>query len=187
MNMPESGRRGPKPLGREALLQYALRSLGGRAQSIGELRTRLQRRAEAAGDVDSIIAQLRENGYLNDLRFAEGYATARLTNDRLGSARVIRDLRQRRVAPAVADSTVRQVYEGVEERALIEQWIRRKYRTVEREGLFQEEKDLASAYRRLARAGFRSGEILQVLKRFAANPDLLDSFEPPEEEEADRE
>jgi hypothetical protein len=25
------------------------------------------------------------------------------------------------------------------------------------------------------------------LKRFAANPDLLDSFEPPEEEEADRE
>ena len=29
---------------------------------------------------------------------------------------------------------------------------------------------------------FRSGEILKVLRRFAKNPDLLDGFEPPDEE-----
>jgi hypothetical protein len=51
-----------------------------------------------------------------------------------------------------------------------------------RQGLFREDKDLAAAYRRLLRAGFRSGEIIRVLKRFARNPDLLDAFEPPEEE-----
>ena len=69
----------------------------------------------------------------------------------------------------------------MEEQKLIEEWIRRKYRTAPREGLFEDRKDLAAAYRRLARAGFRTGEILTVLKRFAKDPELLDGFEPPEE------
>jgi SOS response regulatory protein OraA/RecX len=60
---------------------------------------------------------------------------------------------------------------------MIEDWIRRKYRNAERESLFQEDKDLAAAYRRLARAGFRTSDIVRVLKRFAKNPELLDSLE----------
>jgi len=40
---------------------------------------------------------------------------------------------------------------------------------------------MASAYRRLLRAGFRSAVIVRVLKKFARDPDLLDGFEPPEE------
>lgn len=171
------------PLERDALLQYALRSLGGRAQSIGELRERLRRRAARLGDVEEILAQLKDNGYLDDRRFAEGFASARLSNEKFGRNRVLHDLRQRRVAPAVADRTVREVYEGVDESALIEDWIRRKYRLAPRAGLFQEDKDLAAAYRRLLRAGFRTGEIVSVLKRFAKNPELLDDFEPPQENE----
>jgi len=178
-------KRRAKPLDRSALMEYALRSLSGRAQSVGELREKLRRRAALMGDVDEVLAQLKDTGYLNDRRFAEGFAAARLSNDKFGSSRVVRDLRQRRVAPAVAEGTVKQVYEGVDESALIEEWIRRKYRTTPREGLFQEDKDLAAAYRRLARAGFRTGEIVRVLKRFAKNPELLDNFEPPEEEDAD--
>jgi len=166
-------------------MEYALRSLSGRAQSVGELREKLRRRAALMGDVDEVLAQLKDTGYLNDRRFAEGFAAARLSNDKFGSSRVVRDLRQRRVAPAVAEGTVKQVYEGVDESALIEEWIRRKYRTTPREGLFKEDKDLAAAYRRLARAGFRTGEIVRVLKRFAKNPELLDNFELPEEEDAD--
>jgi regulatory protein len=131
--------------------------------------------------VDGVLARLKELGYLNDKRFAEGFATARLSNDKLGSTRVIHDLRRRRVASSLAESTVRKTYEDVDEIALIEDWIRRKYRMTERDGLFSEEKDLAAAYRRLARAGFRSGEIIRVLKRFAKNPELMDAFEPPEE------
>jgi regulatory protein len=167
----------------EALWSYALKVLGGRAHSTGELREKLRRRAERAGDVDDILARLKEHGYLDDRRYAEGFAVSRLANDKLGRTRVIQDLRQHRVAPSLAESTVRKVYEDVNEEALIEAWIRRKYRLAPREGLFQEDKDLAAAYRRLLRAGFRTGEIVRVLKRFAKNPDLLDSFEPPAEEE----
>jgi regulatory protein len=177
--------RKPRLLDRDALFQYALKSLAGRAQSTGELRERLRRRAAKPSDIDEILAQLKENGYLDDRRFAEGFAASRLSNEKFGKTRVIQDLRQRRVAPALAEGTVKQVYEGVDESELIEDWIRRKYRLAPREGLFQEEKDLAAAYRRLARAGFRTGEIVRVLKRFAKNPELLDDFEPPQEEAED--
>jgi len=166
----------------DALWTYALKSLAGRAHSAGELKEKLRRRAGRAGDVDGVLARLKEHGYLDDRRFAESFAAARLSNEGQGRIRVMQDLRQRRVAPSLAEKTVRQVYEGVDDEALIEGWIRKKYRQASREGLFQEEKDLAGAYRRLLRAGFRTCEIVRVLKRFAKNPDLLDNFEPPAEE-----
>jgi len=172
-------------LGLDALWSYALRVLAGRAHSTGELREKLRRRAARVEDVEDVLARLKQDGYLDDRRFAESFAAARLANDRFGRGRVLQDLRQRRVAPALAEKTVRQVYEDVNEQKLIEEWIRRKYRAAEREGLFQEEKDLAAAYRRLLRAGFRTGEILRALKKFAKAPDLLDGFEPPDEEPAD--
>jgi regulatory protein len=167
----------------KGLWSYALKILGGRAYSAGEIREKLRRRAARAGDVDDILARLKQDGYLDDRRFAEHFAAARLENDRFGRSRVVQDLRQRRVAPALAEKTVRDVYEEVDEQALIEDFIRRKYRTAPREGLFEAEKDLAQAYRRLLRAGFRTGEILRALKKFARNPELLDGFEPPEETE----
>jgi regulatory protein len=173
--------RKPRRLDADGLWEYALKSLGGRAHSIGELREKLRRRAERAGDIDGVLARLKEHQYLDDRRYAESFASARLANEKLGRTRVIRELRARRVAPALAERTVEKVYQGVLETALIEEWIRRKYRTAPREGLFQDQKDLAAAYRRLARAGFRTGEILNVLKRFAKDPELLDGFEPPEE------
>ena len=173
--------RKPRRLDSAGLWNYALKTLSGRAYSTGELRERLARRALAPGDVEGILARLKDHGYLNDRRYAETYAASRLANEKLGGARVARDLRQHRVAPTLAETTVREVYRDVDEMALIEDWIRRKYRLAPRDGLFQEDKDLASAYRRLLRAGFRTGEILKALKRFARNPDLLDGFEPHEE------
>lgn len=166
----------------DALWEYALKLLAGRAYSSGEFREKLKRRAAREGDVDAAIARLKDLGYLNDQRFAESFAAARLSGEKLGKMRVIRDLRERRVAPSLAERTVRKVYQDVEEQALIEDWIRRKYRTAPREGLFAGEKELAAAYRKLARAGFRTGEILRALKRFAKDPGLLDGFEPPGEE-----
>ncbi|MBZ5585757.1 MAG: RecX family transcriptional regulator [Acidobacteriia bacterium] len=173
--------RKPKRLDRGALWNYALKALSGRAHSTGELREKLVRRAERAGDVEETLKRLKDLGYLDDRRYAESFATARLANEKMGRARVIQDLRQRRVAPDLAERTVRKAYEDVNEEALIEEWIRRKYRLAPRDGLFAGDKELAAAYRRLLRAGFRSGEIVRALKRFAKNPELLDSFEPPEE------
>ena len=165
------------------LWTYAVKVLAGWAHSTGEMREKLRRRAARAADVDEVLARLKDLGYLDDRRYAEAFASARLANEKLGRTRVIQDLRKRRVAPSLAERTVQRVYQDIDEVVLIEDFIRRKYRLAEREGLFREDKDLAAAYRRLLRAGFRTGEIIRVLKRFARNPDLLDTFEPPEEEE----
>lgn len=161
----------------DALWHYALKVLGARAYSSNELREKLRRRAEHVEDVEVTMSRLKDCGYLNDQRFAEGFAHSRLHNEGFGKTRVMQDLRHRRVAPALAETTVQKLYQDVDESALIEDWIRRKYRTADRETLFKEDKNLAAACRRLLRAGFRAGEIVRVLKRFAKNPDLLDALE----------
>jgi regulatory protein len=158
--------------------------LGGRAHSTGELREKLRRRAAKAEDIEPLLDRLKEYGYLDDRRYAESYAAARLSNDKLGSARVVRDLRQRRVAPALAERSVNQAYRDINEEELIEAWVRRKYRLAPKENLFREDKDMAGAYRRLLRAGFRGADIARVLKRFARNPELLEEMALPEEDES---
>jgi regulatory protein len=167
----------PRQLSADELFTYAVKKLAGRAASVGEIRTSLLSRALDPGDIDGILKRLKDYGYLNDARFAESFASARLENEGFGQSRVLRDLRQHRVAPDLAASTVAKVYADKDEPALIEQFVRRKYRSVDREGLFESDKELAAAYRRLLRAGFSSGNSLRVLKRFAANPDLLDALE----------
>ena len=169
------------PLDAAGLWQYALRVLAGRAHSTGELREKLRGKAARAADVDPTIARLKEYGYLDDRKFAESFAAARLENEGLGKTRVLSDLSRRRVAPAVARQTVGKVYDDVSEQALAEDFVRRKFRMASKESLFQDAKDMASAYRRLVRAGFRPATAIAVLKKFARDPDLLDGFEPPEE------
>ena len=173
--------RKPKQLDTESLWAYALKALGARAHSMGEMREKLRRRAARETDVPVLLDRLKECGYLDDSKFAESYAAARLTGDGFGRRRVLQDLRQRRVALGLAQETVERVYQDTDDERLVEEWVRRKYRMTPREALFQTDRDLAAAYRRLVRAGFATGPIVRVLKRFAKNPDLLDVMESPEE------
>jgi len=177
MRTPRSRARRPMDAGE--LWELALKTLGARAYSSGELRQKLVQRAARLEDVDTTMARLKEYRYLDDRRFAESFAAARLENQRIGKNRVSQELRRRRVAPALAQTAIEKTYRDVDETALIEEFLRRKYRNASRELLFGDDKQLASAYRRLMRAGFGSGNVIRVLKRFAANPDLLDQFEPP--------
>lgn len=166
----------------EALWGYALEALGARAHSTGEMRQKLIGRAERAADVEHTIARLRDYGYLNDTRFAENYAGARLENDGLGKARVLRDLRDRKVSVGLAQSTVNRLYGKLDETELIANFIRRKIKTKEPlpEAL-EDPRILGNVYRKLLRAGFSSSKAIGALKRIAKKQDLLDDFEPPEE------
>src|ERR1700682_2217573 len=104
--------RKPKLLDRDGLYEYALRPLGGGAYSLGELREKLRRRAAAVEDIDSALVRLKDAGYLNDRRFADNYAAARLENQGFGRGRVLRDFRQHLVAPAVAAQGGQLVVQG---------------------------------------------------------------------------
>ncbi len=173
----------PKPakkLDLEGLMDYAARALAGRAQSSGELREKLKRRAGRPQDVDEVLRRLKDLGYLNDKRFAESFASWKRENEGFGKTRVMRDLMARRVAPALAKQAADAAYRQVDEIALIEKFLERKYRGKDLGALLGEERQLASAYRKLRTAGFSQGNAIRVLKRYAAGAERLE--ETPEEE-----
>ncbi len=164
-------------------MTYALRCLSGRAHSSGELREKLRRRSEDPTSVDQILGKLKDSGYLNDQRFAENFATARLENEGFGRMRVLRDLRQRRVAPKVAEQVVDSTFKETEETELIRAYLERKYRTRPLPEFLAQEKNLAAAFRRLRYAGFSAGNSIRVLKRYTRNEEALDSLESSDEPE----
>lgn len=161
-------------------MQYALKCLGGRAHSAGELREKLRRRSETATDVDTVLRKLKESGYLDDRRFAESYATSRLENEGHGRMRVMRDLRQRRVAPAMAEQVVDRTYRETDETEMIQAFLERKYRNKSLPEFLAEDRNLAAAFRRLRYAGFSAGNSIRVLKRHARNEEALDILESSE-------
>jgi regulatory protein len=165
------------------LLSLALRALGGRAYSTGEMKEKLRKRAESAADVDAVLRKLKEAGYLDDRRFAENYASARLENQGLGKMRVLRDLRQRRVAGNVAEQVTEGTYKDTNEPDLIDAFLKRKYRGKQLSIFLREEKNLAAAFRRLRYAGFSAGASIKVLKRYAQQPEVLDALESEDAEE----
>src|SRR5579859_4752665 len=116
-------------LSAEGLWDYAVKALAGRAHSTGELRSKLISKAERPADVEHTIARLRDYGYLDDSRFADNFAGAKLENDGYGKARVLRDLRERKVSAAVAQRTVDRLYGKLDEMELIANFIRRKIKT----------------------------------------------------------
>ena len=169
-------RKPPAALDVEGLLAYSARILTARAQTISELRQKLTRRAAERSDVDEVIRRLKENGYLNDQRFADSFASWRRENEGVGKTKVVRDLMARRVAPELAKKAAETAYAGADETALIEQFLQRKFRGKNLGALLQEEKYLASAFRRLRTAGFSAGGSIKVLKHYAAEAGRLDDM-----------
>lgn len=174
-----AGRTRARKFASEELFEYAVKCLGVRGYSTGDLRSKLRVRAANPPDADATIERLMELGYLNDQRFAESYASARIENEGFGRMRVLSDLRARRVSGSTAEQAVDHALEGKSEAELIANYIERRMPAIAQAGKVEDERKLAGAYRRLRRAGFTSGPILTALKGLAARPELLE--EPLEE------
>jgi regulatory protein len=167
----------PKPLDKNRLMTFAAQALSARALTISELRDKLKRRAVEPSDVDEVLARLKESGYLNDQRFSESSASWRRDDGGFGKTRVLRDLMARRVAPAVAKQAAEAAFQGADEVAMIEAFLKRKYRGKDLGLLLKEEKHLSSAYRKLRTAGFSTGNSIRVLKRYAEQAELLEDVD----------
>lgn len=174
-----AGARRTKRLAADELFEYAVKSLGARAYSTGDLKAKLRTRAANTADADAAIDRLKDIGYLDDKRFAESYAAARVENEGFGRVRVVHDLRARRISGAMAEQAVQQALGEKTEEELIDAFIARRMSSLASGGPVEDERKLAAAYRKLRRAGFTSGGILKALKRVAARPEEIE--EPAEE------
>src|SRR6266478_1747061 len=67
-----------------------------------------------------------------------------------------------------------------DELELIDAYLGRKFRGKDLPVWLSEEKNLASAFRRLRYAGFSSGNSIRVLKRYAAQADALEEIDEPD-------
>ena len=179
-SFPRKPRTRPAKLGEDALWDLALKQLSRRAHSANQLRAKLSLRADSPGAVTAVMQKLREYGYTDDQKFSEAFASSRLQNEVFGKFRVLRDLQSKRVSSGVAQQAVEKIFEGADEKELIDAYLARKYRSVVLHDFLKEDKNVASAYRRLRTAGFSSSATLAALKRHGQR--AADWEEPPEED-----
>jgi regulatory protein len=80
------------------LLQHGLdlsyRYLGRRDRTVAELRRHLEGKRVEPDTIDEVVAELHEQGYLDDARFAQRFAEDRRTLDAWGAERIERKLRE---------------------------------------------------------------------------------------------
>jgi regulatory protein len=140
----------------------ALTLLSARELSEAQLRTRLTKRKLAEEDIAAAISRLKEDRTLNDRRVALAIARMESAIKHRGKSRVIQKIRQAGINSDTAEDAVREVYEEVDEEALLDRAIERKLRGKTSKDL--DEKGKARIVRALAGQGFRLDAILQRLK-----------------------
>ena len=114
---------------RQRTFNRAIKLLTVKPRSEAELRERLLRGRNAnKAVVETVIARLREYGYLNDQRFAYSYASLKVKQRPLGRRRLQRDLKLKKVAGSVADEALELVYAETPEEQLLDAAIEKRIR-----------------------------------------------------------
>ncbi len=147
---------------RARTLQRAVKLLAAKPRSIGELRERLLEKAWTNEEaVDAALVKLKEYGYVDDERFAHGFASYRVRQKPVGRQRLARDLQLKKVPRETADEALRRVYEETPEEELITAAIAKRLRLRGRPETRQETKSL---YDHLLRLGFPFDLIIRKVR-----------------------
>jgi regulatory protein len=157
----------PRKLDTESdLYDAALRALMRRPHSVQEMKRLLERRASSKLLAQVVLARLRENGQLDDARYAQQFTRQSTEIRRLGKFRIARDLRARGVSDAHIQSAVESATDEAAERAAIRHRIGRKLKLTRgpQAGEKISDRKVASLYRSLLAAGFPSDAIRRELK-----------------------
>jgi regulatory protein len=160
-----TSRKPREPLTEAALYEYAVKALGRQMRTEVELRRLMSARAEQgeSGEqaVRAAIVRLKEHGYLDDRAFAETYARLRQENEKLGARRVQQDLQRKGIRTDLIKETVDARYGENDEEKLARAHLERK-----RIRKPANEKEIARVMRRLVAAGFSTGTIYKILRRW---------------------
>jgi regulatory protein len=159
------------------LYEYAVGALARRMRSVAELKRLLRPRVEAETEygqtlIELVIRKLKDQGYLNDARYAAAYSSFRRENEKFGRRRVITDLKIKGVHAEVIEKAVESVYGDVSDESLARQYLKRK-RLVKP----KDKKQSARIFRQLMRAGFGAKTIFVILKKWDVDDETLSALE----------
>jgi len=170
----------PRKLFSEAeLYDYAVGALARRMRAVAELKRLLRNRVEADTEigktlVELIVVRLKDQGYLNDAKYAAAFSSYRRDNEKFGRRRVVNDLKAKGVHGDVIEKAVSSVYDDVKEENLARDYLRRKRLQKPKD---KDQKQAARIFRQLTRAGFGSKTIFTILKKWDVDEEILTELE----------
>jgi len=164
------------------LYEYAVGALGRRMRSVAELKRLLRQRVDAATEigqtlVELVIRKLKDQGYLNDAKYAATYSAFRRDNEKFGRRRVSTDLKMKGVHSEVLEKAVDSVYGEVDEEKQAREYLQRK-----RVKKPKDQKQAARVFRQLMRAGFGAKTIFVILKKWDVDEEMLSTLETETQE-----
>jgi regulatory protein len=160
----------PRQLETESQLYEAAQlALMRRPHSVSEMKKLLARRSTNDLLVQVVMARLKENGLIDDARYAKQFTRQRTEIRGQGKYRIARELRSRGVPDRHIESALADARDDDAERAAIRQRINRKLksRSALSPGAQMDDRKIASLYRSLLRAGFPSDAIRRELQSLA--------------------
>ena len=161
----------------DELYEYAVGALSRRMRTVAELKRLLRPRVDLETEygqtlVELVIRKLKDQGYLNDARYAAAYSSLRRDNQKFGRRRVVTDLKVKGVHGEVIDEAVGTAYEDVNEEQLARTYLKRK-----RIAKPEDQKQAAKTFRQLIRAGFSSKTIFAILKHWDIDDETLTALQ----------
>lgn len=159
------------------LYEYALGALARRMRSVAELKRLLRQRVQIESEigrtlVELVVRRLKDQGYLNDAKYAAAYSAFRRDNEKFGRRRVTTDLKVKGIVGEIVDKAVDQTFAEVDEEKQARAYLRR--RRLEKPA---DKKQAARIFRQLMRAGFSPKAIFKILRQWDVDEETLSAFE----------
>ncbi len=151
---------------KERTFQRAVKLLAAKPRSVAELRERLLEKEWTNEEiVEAVLSKLGEYGYLNDERFAFGYASYKVRQKPVGRQRLQRDLQLKKVDRETADEALRLVFEETPEEELIDRAVEKRTRL---RGRPETRGEMKSLFDHLLRQGFSYEMVAQKVRAASA-------------------
>jgi regulatory protein len=160
------------------MYEYAVGALARRMRTVAELKRLMRARVEepeseyAETLVELVIRRLKDQGYLNDSKYAAYYSSMRRDNQKVGRMRVVTELKTRGVHASVIEKAIEDTYVGVNEEKQAREYLRKK--RLEKP---KDQRQTARIFRQLARAGFGMKTIFTILKKWDVDDETLGALE----------
>ena len=149
-----------------SLKAAAIRLLARREYARAELRSRLQTLGATRDEVERVLDELEQNGYLSDARFAQALVAQKA--GRYGKRAIAHQLRQKRVAPAAAVDALASLALTDEVADATALWQRRFG------ALPKDDREKARQVRFLQARGYSITIALKVLRHIAAGDEAVE-------------
>jgi regulatory protein len=162
----------------DELYEYAVGALARRMRTVAELKRLFRVRVEDAEAeygktlIELVIRRLKDRGYLNDSQYAAYFSSLRRDNQKFGKQRIVTDLKVKGVHGDVIDDAVDAAFQGVSEEKQAREYLRRKRMLKPKD-----RKETARIFRQLARGGFGTKTIFNILKQWDVDEETLSKLE----------